>query len=168
MRNLSQVLVVIMLLCATACKVNYSMTGASISPNAKTVSVLFFVNNASLAPPTVSQKFTDALRGIMTSQTSLKSIPKNGDLNFEGNIVNYYVQAQAPQANQTTANNRLTITVFVKFTNVTNDKQNFEQSFTRYADFAAGKTLIDVQDQLIKEINDQLVQDVFAKSATNW
>jgi Lipopolysaccharide-assembly len=168
MHSLRLIILSTLLLCATACKVNYSMTGASISPDAKTVSVLFFVNNASLAPPTVSQKFTDALRSIMTSQTSLKSIPKSGDLSFEGNIVDYAVEAQAPTANQTTSTNRLRMTVFVKFTNITNEKQNFEQSFTRYADFAAGKTLLDVQDQLIKEINDQLVQDIFAKSATNW
>jgi hypothetical protein len=168
MKKTFYILLFLVLIIASACKVNYSMTGASINPDAKTVSVLFFVNNASLAPPTVSQKFTDALRNIMTSQTSLKSIPKNGDLNFEGNIVNYYVDAQAPQANQTTANNRLNVTVFVKFTNKTNEKKNFEQSFTRYADFASATPLTNVQDQLIKQINEQLVQDVFAKAATNW
>ncbi|MBC7412561.1 MAG: hypothetical protein H7331_08935, partial [Bacteroidia bacterium] len=42
-RLLRLIIISTLLLCATACKVNYSMTGASISADAKTVSVLFFV-----------------------------------------------------------------------------------------------------------------------------
>jgi anaerobic selenocysteine-containing dehydrogenase len=39
----------------------YSFTGASIPAEAKTISIQYFPNNASMVEPTLSQAFTDAL-----------------------------------------------------------------------------------------------------------
>jgi len=38
----------------------YSFTGASISPEVKTISIQYFPNNAPLIEATLSQSFTDA------------------------------------------------------------------------------------------------------------
>ena len=78
-----------LLLVFSSCRVNYSFSGASVSPDEKTVSIQTFRNNASLAPPTISQSFTEALKDIFTSQTSLGIVSKDGDLNFEGEITSY-------------------------------------------------------------------------------
>jgi hypothetical protein len=65
--------------------------------------------------------------------------------------------------------NRITITVSVDFTNKKNEKQNFEnKTFTRYQDYSSSLSLAAVQDDLIKEINDQLVQDIFNQAVVNW
>jgi hypothetical protein len=151
-----------------ACKVNYSFTGASISPDIKTISIQYFPSNAPLAPATLGQKFTETLRDVFTSQTNLTFVNKGGDLNFQGSITGYSTAPMAIQGNQTAALTRLTITVDVKFTNTKNETQNFEQSFTRYADYESTRTLQQVEDQLIKDINSQLVQDIFNKSVSNW
>ena len=95
-------------------------------------------------------------------------INKGGDLNFEGSIVGYSVSPVAIQSNDAAALNRLTITVNVKFTNKKNEKQNFETSFSRFADYSSSQNLSAVEDQLIKDINTQLTQDIFNKSVTNW
>jgi hypothetical protein len=170
-RYWKQVLVLgscILCLIFPSCKVNYSFTGASIPPDVKTVSVQYFPNNASVVQPTLSQSFTEALRDIFTSQTNLSLINKGGDLNFEGSITGYNVVPVAIQSNDAAALNRLTITVSVKFTNKKNEKQNFESSFSRFADFNSSQNLSAVEDQLIKDINNQLTQDIFNKSVTNW
>jgi hypothetical protein len=151
-----------------SCRVNYSFTGASISPNVKTVTIQYFPNNASLVVPTLSRSLTDALRDYFTSQTNLVLVDKGGDLNIEGAITGYVVQPIAIQGNETAAMNRLTITVSVKFKNKTNEKQNFETTFSRYAEYQSSLNLSSVQDGLIKEINDKLVQDVFNKAVVNW
>jgi hypothetical protein len=151
-----------------SCRVNYSFTGASISPNVKTVTIQYFPNNASLVVPTLSRSLTDALRDYFTSQTNLVLVDKGGDLNIEGSITGYVVQPIAIQGNETAAMNRLTITVSVKFRNKTNEKQNFETTFSRYAEYQSSLNLSSVQDGLIKEINDKLVQDVFNKAVVNW
>jgi hypothetical protein len=151
-----------------SCRVSYSFTGASISPDVKTISISYFPNNASLVVPTLSRSFTDALRDYFNSQTSLTMVDRGGDLNIEGAITGFTVAPEAIQANETAAQNRLTITVKVKFTNRKNEKQNWESEFVRYQSYSTTQNLNSVQDQLIKEINDMLVQDIFNKAVVNW
>jgi hypothetical protein len=150
------------------CKVNYSFTGASISPEIKTVSIEYFDNKSTLAPPTLSQSFTETLKDLFISQTSLTLINKYGDLQFKGYISNYQTAPVAIQGNETAALNKLTITVFVEFTNQYDETQNFAQQFSRFANYESTRNLTDVENALIEEINKQLVQDIFNKSVSNW
>ncbi len=147
---------------------SYSFTGASIAPEVKTFSVDYFPNFTQLGPPLLSQLFTEKLKDLFLAQTSLKLVERNGDLRFEGKITNYRTAPVAIQANDQAAGNRLTITVLVKFTNTNDSKQNFETSFSRFADYESGESLASVEDELIEGINEQLAQDIFNKSVSNW
>jgi hypothetical protein len=153
-----------------SCKVNYSFTGASISADVKSVSIELFQNNAPLAGPLVPQQFTEALRDIFLNQTQLSLLKSNGDLRFSGYISGYTINpvAVTSGAIATAALNRLTINVFVKFENTKDEKQNFETTFSRFADFNGQVNLSTVEQQLNDEINKQLVQDIFNKAVTNW
>ncbi len=162
------VLIVAVILAIYSCKVKYSFTGASIAPDVKTVSIQFFKNNAPLANPTLSQSFTEALKDIFNSQTNLGLAASGGDLNFEGAITGYSTSPVAIQGNDAAALNRLTITVSVKFTNLKDEKQNFEQSFSRFADYSSSENLSSVEANLIRDINGQLVQDIFNRAVSNW
>jgi outer membrane lipopolysaccharide assembly protein LptE/RlpB len=150
------------------CRVSYSFSGASVAPDVKTVSIHYFKNNASLAKASLSQSITEALKDIFTSQTNLGIITRDGDLNFEGEITNYSKEPMAVQSNDQAALNRLTITVNVRFTNAKDEKQKFETSFSRYADYPSSKSFASVEDELIRKINEQLVQDIFNKAMINW
>ncbi|MFZ5554902.1 MAG: LptE family protein [Bacteroidota bacterium] len=168
---MSRTLVYILLIFAgtfSSCRVKYSFNGGSIPDEAKTVSVGFFQNNAPLASPTLSQTFTETLRDLFISQTKLSLVPLNGDLQFEGYISGYDVRPVAIQGNETASLNRLTITVSVKYVNRFNEKENFEQSFSRFADYSSSEQLSSVEESLIAEINRQLVQDIFDRSFGNW
>lgn len=153
-----------------SCKVGYSFSGASIAPDVKTVSIKTFQNVAPLAQPTLSQTFTESLKDIFITQTNLSLVEKGGDLQFEGKITGYNVTPVAIQGNQlsTASLNRLTVTVQVKFINTKDEKQNFEQSFSRFTDFDASRNLSSVENELIKDINSQLSQDIFNRAVTNW
>ena len=151
-----------------SCKVNYSFTGTSIPPEVKTVSVKTFQSVAPLTNVNLTLTFTEALKDKFISQTNLNLVAQNGDLQFEGSITGYTISSIAIQGNQTAALNRLSITVKVKHTNLKDEKQNFETSFTRYADFESSQNLATVEDALIADINDQLTQDIFNKAVSNW
>ena len=138
----------------------YSFTGASISPETKTISIDRFPNNAMTVEPTLSQKFTDALRDKFQRETNLTLLSKGGDLHIEGSITGYRTSPVAIQANETAAMNRLTITVEVNFTNTVDDSKSYKSSFSRYEDYSSTQNLSDVQDALIDEINEMLVQDM--------
>lgn len=146
----------------------YSFTGASISPDVKTVSVQYFQNRAPLVQPSLSQQFTEKLKEKFVSQTSLNVVTKTGDLNFSGYISDFSTAPISIQSSQTAAQNRLTITVNVKFTNSKDSKQDFETSFSQFADYDSRQTLTSVQDALIKSINEKLVDDIFNKAVVNW
>lgn len=167
MRSLQRLLLLIITLATAGCGV-YSFSGASISPEVKTFSVLFFPNRAQLVQPLLSQAFTEKLKEKFISQTNLRQLDRNGDLQFEGYITDYKASPVAIQGTQTAALNRLTISVFVKFTNKVDPKQDFETNFSRYADYDSRKSLQEVEVGLIEEINRQLVDDIFNKSVSNW
>jgi hypothetical protein len=147
----------------------YSFRGAvTIPKEAKSISVSFFQSTASLAPPTLSPAFTEALRDIMTTQTRLTVLNKGGDLQFEGTITGYSTGPIAIQANDQAALNRLTITVNVKYTDKFDEHRNFESNFSRFADYSSKQTLSAVESDLIQEINRQLVDDIFNRAFNNW
>ncbi len=167
LRNL--VLVTTGLLLLSGCTIKYSFTGASIPPGTESVSVADFPNMAPLINPLLSSTFTEALKDKFMTQTSLQLIQQNGDLQFEGSIVDYStkpmsIQAESDQA----AQNRLTIAVKVKFTNLKDPKSNFDMRFSRYADYDSNLNLQDVEDGLVAEIIEQLIDDIFNKAVVNW
>lgn len=155
------------LLLSNGCGI-YSFTGASIAPNIKTISVKYFANQTTLAPTSYSQIFTEALKRKFSDQTSLIAVTENGDLDIEGAIINYSVSPQAIQANQVAAMERLTVTVTVKFRNEKDPKQNFQQAFSRYAEFKSGTSISAVENQLHETINEALIEDIFTKAVVNW
>ena len=146
----------------------YSFTGASISPDVKSVSIDLFPSYAALAPPNMPQLFTETLRDKFVSLTNLDLIKNNADIRFKGSITNYRTSPVAIQGNETAALNRLTVTVSVEYTDTKNPDASFEKQFSRFADYESSKNLTDVEQTLIIEINDQLVQDIFNESVVNW
>ncbi len=150
------------------CKVKYSLNGASVPVEAKTVSITMFVNNTTLGPPSISRKFTEKLRDVVSSQTSLALMKQNADLQFEGSIVDYNVAPVSIQSTDQSALNRLTMTVNVKYSNKFDATKNFDQNFTRFADYKTSSSLSAEEANLTTEINRQLTEDIFNKAFNNW
>ena len=95
-------------------------------------------------------------------------VKSNGDLQFSGAIVGYNNAPVAIQGDERAALTRVTMTVKVKFVNTKDESQNFETSFSRFEDFETSRTLSEVEQEVLANINDQLTQDIFNKSVTNW
>jgi len=148
----------------------YSFTGTNISPEIKTVAIANFPNKTGLAPPTLSQIFSEKMRDYFQRNTSLNLVNEGGDLQFEGSVVTYQISPIAPTGGPTqqAAQTRLTIAVKVKYTNTKDKTQSFDQQFSFYADYPQDQVLSSVEARLIEEISDQLVLDIFNKSVASW
>jgi len=157
-----------LLVITPGCKIHYGFNGATIPPEAKTVAIQYFQTTATLAPPTLSQAFTEALKDRMSSQTRLALVNRAGDLNFEGSITGYSTSPIAIQSTDQAALNRLSISVNVKYTCAFDPKKNFEQTFTRYADYKSTESLGAVEAKLIADINEQLTLDIFNRALNDW
>lgn len=153
----------------SGCKMTVSLSGGNVDPRAKTVSIATFPNNSTLINPTLSQEFTNALKDMIQGQTPLTIV--NGgraDYSIEGEIINYTVSPVAIQGDDRAAMNRLTITVNVRFTDGFDENKNFEQTFSRYADYSSTANFSAVEGSLVTSINEALTDDIFNKAFVNW
>lgn len=150
-------------------KVTYNLSGGSIPPEAQTFSVANFPNNAPMVAPTLSNVLTEALRDKFSRQTRLQQVEEGGDFAFEGEITNYTSTTASVSSGDYALMNRLTITVKVNFQNAVDQTLSFNnKTFSQYADYDSSQLLVDVQDQLIEEIVDALVTDIYMAAAGNW
>lgn len=159
---------ILILFSFSGCKINYSFTGASISPLVKSYTVYDFPNRARLVNPNLSDQFVEALKDKFTRQTSLNYADNGGDLEFEGSITGYDVKPVSVRDTDVAAQNRLTIKIKVTFTNNQNSEDDFESEFSAYSDFSSDNLLSDVEDELVEIILTQIIDDIFNKSVANW
>ena len=145
----------------------YSFTG--VSTDAKTIQIDFFPNQAPLVEPTLTQRFTNDLQDLFTRQTNLTLVRSNGELQLSGEITGYRVNPMSATAAQTAAQNRLTVTVNVRFVNTKKEKDDFERQFSFYSDFDANAQLSgSVLESALDEILERIIQDIFNASLGNW
>ena len=152
--------------CGVAIK--YSLSGASIPPDAKTFSVAYFPNNATMVSPILSSTLTEALVDIFTRRTRLTQVDEGGDFAFEGEITNYTSTTSSVSSDEYALLNRLSITVKVRFTNALDESMSFNRTFTAFEDYESTQLLTEVEGTLIPLIVDKLVTDIFQASASNW
>ncbi len=163
---------ILLLLAASGCKITYTMSGAIIAPDVKTVFVDYFRNRSKVINPTLSQSFTEALKDKFVNETSLSINKDQGDLEFSGEITGYDVRPLSIQKSETgrdfASMNRLTITVKVIFVNNKNHDQDFNTTFSAYYDWDSSKAINQVENEAVLVINTQLIDDIFNKSVSNW
>lgn len=146
----------------------YNFTGAK-PVDAKTFQVNYFQNNAPLIEPGIELKFTRTLQDIIQNQTNLNLVIQGGDLIYEGDIVDYRITPMTATADQKAAQNRLTITVLVRFTNKNKEDDDFEKRFSFFYDFDANQQLVGSQLSVALEvIFERLTQDIFNESLAKW
>jgi len=146
----------------------YSFTGASISPDVKTVQIDDFPNYAQLVNPALSQTFTQGLQDLFLNQTNLNLTSSGGDLQFEGEITEYRVTPAAITSGSTAAQNRLTIAVKVRFYNNNDEEKNFDKTFSHYEDFPASTDLASIEDDIVNTILERIFENIFNDSVANW
>ncbi len=164
----SALLLALLLPAGCGVAVKYSLSGASIPPDAKTFSVAYFPNNATMVSPILSSTLTDALVDMFSRRTRLTQVDEGGDFAFEGEIVNYTSVTASVSSDDYALLNRLTITVKVRFTNAVDEKASWSRTFSAYEDYDSTKLLTEVEGELIPQIVDKIVTDIFQASASNW
>lgn len=145
----------------------YSFTGANISGT--TINIHTLDNKARNVVPTLSPSLTQKIRSRILTQTGLTPVTNdNADYDITGAITGYNVSVTGVQNTQTASLNRLTITVQIKFKNRLDEKANFTETFSKFADFPANRTLQSEEPRLIEEIGELLATDIFNKAFVNW
>ena len=170
--KLIYILIIPVLLIINSCGI-YSFTGASIPPGVTTFQVNFFENQAGNRPgstvePGLDNDFTNALQDIIMNQTNLNLVSKDGQLIYEGEITEYSVTPMAATSQNTAAQNRLKMSVLLRFFNIKNEEEDLKKTYSFFYDFPAQLQVYDVIDSAHKEIFDRITQDIFNDSLAKW
>jgi len=154
----------------SSCKVKYGFKGITIPPEAKTISVEMFKNQADLTAPAEPQLLSQKLRDAVSSQTNLAMIKQNGDLKFEEcRITAYTNNPQAIGSDDQNALRRISVTITINYVNKFDATKSFtDRAFTRYFDYPGAKTQSEVENEALEQINRQLIEDIFNAAFNNW
>nr|WP_299606356.1 LptE family protein [uncultured Aquimarina sp.] len=144
----------------------YSFSG--INTTATSFQVDFFQNQASIIIPGIDQTFTNQLQDLILNQTNLDLVTSNGDIAYEGEIVQYYVAPTNATSANTAAQNRLTIAVNVRFYDTKNPKEDLEQRFSFFFDYPATQAETAVREEAIQVIYERITQDILNATLAKW
>lgn len=151
----------------SACGI-YSFSGTSIQPDVKSVTIEYFEYKALQVNPSLANDLTEALKEKFRRLTRLEQVETDGDLELVGEVTGYDVRASSISAEEVAAQNRLTVTIKLTFTNRKHSEDDFSKNFSAYADFDATQSLDAVESTLCEEIIEKIVEDVFNATVANW
>lgn len=168
MKNLIYFLLFTVSLTFVGCKVQYGFTQPT-SIVADTFQVNRIENNALLVEPALERDFKIALEDLIQDQTNYSLVTSGGDLVYEGEITEYRISPTTATSQNTAAQNRLTISVRISFTNTNNEEDDLEQTFSFFYDFPGSSQLIGGQKETAhEEIFDRLTQDIINATLAKW
>jgi hypothetical protein len=167
MKKIQLILALTSFFILSSCSV-YNFTGTG-KIDAKTYQVNYFQNNAPLIEPGIERTFTQKLQNLIQNQTNLNLVNSNGDLLYEGEIVDYRITPTTATADITAAQNRLTITINVRFTNKNKETDNFEKKFSFFYNYSGTDQLVGSKlTEALEEIFERITQDIFNESLAKW
>ena len=152
----------------SSCRVSYSFSGTSIQPDVNTITINYIEYRALRVNPSLSNELTEAIRNQFRRMTRLEQVDRDGDMEISGEVTGYEVSAAAVTADEVAARNKLTVTVKITFTDKKHPEEDFDKSFSAYAEYDSTNTLDAVEGTLCAEIIDKLVEDIFNASVAQW
>ena len=152
-----------------SCTISYKFNGASINYDIiKTIRIDNFPNRALYQWGPMEGMFNNALGDVYANQTKLQQVNRGGDLVLSGEITAYDQVNKSVSSDGYSSMMQLKMTVKVKFENAKNPAEDFERQFSATREFDATQQLNDVQDELVTQMIDDIVEQIFNATVANW
>ena len=153
----------------SSCMISYRFNGASIDySKTQSISIADFPNNAAMVNPNLSNNLSEGIRDLYSRQTRLQILRRGGDMELEGEIVDYALTPMAISADNLSAETKLTITIKVRFTNNKAPEESFEKTYSAYQTFDSSRLLTDVQDELCATMITELAENIYNDTVAKW
>jgi transcriptional regulator with PAS, ATPase and Fis domain len=159
----------LLLVTVSSCRISYSFRGTSINYDlTKTLQIAHFVNQAPLVYPPLEQRFNEEMKDMFTRNTRLQLVNQNGDMEIEGEIVGYELTPMAVQEDAFASETKLTMTVRMRFRNNKTNEPEIEERISANRTFSSNEVFDSVQDQLLGELIDEITDQIFNATMSNW
>lgn len=159
---------ILLVFVSESCSVKYGLSGINIPQDVKTVSVSFFQNEANIVNPQLSQLFTETLKDKFQNETSLTLVGSGGDYAFSGKISKYAIIGIDIQDNTNSNSSKFVMGIDVKFESPNHKDLNFDNYFESNEVFDASLAFESVETQMMERVVNEIVQDIFNKTALKW
>ena len=146
----------------------YTFSGASISPEIKNIKISYFINEAENFKANLDRDITQKLTDFIIEQTDLSVNNDNYEIEINGKIISYDITPISISSNDFANQNRLSISVNIDFKNYINEKENYNQKFTRYVDYKSDQNIEEIESELSDQIIEEICIDIFNKTFVNW
>mgnify|MGYP001451237747 FL=1 len=146
----------------------YTFSGASISPEIKNIKISYFINEAENFKANLDRDITQKLTDFIIEQTDLSVNNDNYEIEINGKITSYDITPISISSNDFANQNRLSISVNIDFKNYINEKENYNQKFTRYVDYKSDQNIEEIESELNDQIIEEICIDIFNKTFVNW
>lgn len=168
-RNIKRIFIVAIISLLSACSVSYKFNGASINYDViKTIQIdLFPIRSAYVWAP-MKSLFNNELQDKYANQTKLIFVKRNADIHIEGEITNYDQFNKAISSSGYSSQTQLKMTVNVRFTNNKDHSKDFEKSFSANTNYDSSLQLSAVQDELVKEMINNITDQIFNATVADW
>ena len=146
----------------------YTFSGASISAEIKNIKIGYFINEAENFKVNLDRDITQKLTDFIIEQTDLSVNNNNYEIEINGKIISYDISPISISSNDFANQNRLSISVSIDFKNYKNQKENYNQKFTRYVDYKSDQNIEEIESELNDQIIEEICIDIFNKTFVNW
>jgi|LAHS01.1.fsa_nt_gb outer membrane lipopolysaccharide assembly protein LptE/RlpB len=168
-RRAGFILPCLLTLLVVSCQVSYKFNGASIDySKTKTIQITDFPIRSSYVWGPMAPMFNNALKDEFANHTRLIQVRRNGDMKIEGEITQYSQRNKSVTSEGHSAQTELSMTVNVRFTNNANHNEDFERQFTATQSYETTRSLTSVQEELVSQMVDDLVDQIFNATVANW
>ena len=164
---MKKILYIPLLLMTSSCGF-YTFSGASISPEIKNIKISYFINEAENFKANLDRDITQKLTDFIIEQTDLSVNNDNYEIEINGKIISYDITPISISSNDFANQNRLSISVNIDFKNYINEKENYNQKFTRYVDYKSDQNIEEIESELNDQIIEEICIDIFNKTFVNW
>ena len=159
----------VVLLFTVSCRISYKLNASSIDYNTvKTISIEPFVNHSLYQWAPMTSMFNESISDLYARQTNLKQVKSDGDLQISGEITGYDQTNKSISADGFSSMVQLKLTVKVRFVNNTDHKDDFDSQFSSTREYDSKQQLSAVQEELVQQMIDEILDQVFNATVANW
>ena len=142
--------------------ISYKFTGASIDyATTQTIQIDNISNRAPYGWAPMEAMFNNRLRDIYANQTRLRQVKRNGDLHIADQF------NKGISADGLSSQVQLRMTVNIRFTN-SKTNQSWERQFSATTQYDSSQQLSAVQERLVKEMTNDITDQIFNATVADW
>ena len=168
-KRLLRALPLIVAILLSACTISYRFNGASIDyETTKTIQIDNFPIRSTYVWAPMQSIFQNRLTDIFASQTKLRQVKKNGDMQLAGEITGFDQYNKGISSDGYSNQVQLKMTVNVRFVNNKKHTDDFERQFSATADYDASQQLTAVQEELVTQMVKDITDQIFNATVANW